>query len=69
MMKSSGPFAGIPPEMADKTNALARQEPDFSDLDISFSYQATDQEPFGLVQFLRPYKFRMLGALLLVAIT
>jgi ATP-binding cassette subfamily B protein len=69
MMKSSGPFAGIPPEMADKTNALVRQEPDFSDLDISFSYQATDQEPFGLVQFLRPYKFRMLGALLLVAIT
>jgi ATP-binding cassette subfamily B protein len=69
MMKSSGPFAGIPPEMADKTNALARQEPDFSDLAISFSYQATDQEPFGLVQFLRPYKFRMLGALLLVAIT
>jgi len=69
MMKSSGPFAGIPPEMADKTNALVRQEPDFSVLDISFSYQATDQEPFGLVQFLRPYKFRMLGALLLVAIT
>lgn len=69
MMKGGAPFAGIPPEMADKTNALVRQEPDFSDLDISFSYQATDQEPFGLVQFLRPYKLRMLGALLLVAMT
>ena len=68
-MKDSASFAGIPPEVADKTNALVGEEPDFSNLDISFSYQATDEERFGLVQFLWPYKFRMLGALLLVGLT
>ena len=30
------PFAGIPPEMLDRTNALIEKAPDFSDIKVSF---------------------------------
>ena len=33
------PFAGIPPEMLDRTNALIEKEPDFSDIKVSFSHK------------------------------
>ena len=28
------PFAGIPPEMVEKTNALMKDEPDYNDLNF-----------------------------------
>ncbi len=63
------PFAGIPPEMVGKTNALIRKEPDFSDLKLKFSHRAPDVGVFTLWSFLAPYKYRMLGSLALVALT
>ncbi len=32
------PFAGIPPEMLERTNALADKEPDFSEFRVPFSH-------------------------------
>jgi ATP-binding cassette, subfamily B, bacterial len=63
------PFAGIPPEMLERTNALVEDEPDFEDLIIDFSHRVPTEEPFTLWSFLRPYKYRMLGSLALVALT
>ncbi len=63
------PFAGIPPEMVDKTNAVMEEEPDFSDLELEFSHRPDEEGRFSLLSFLAPYKYRMLGALGLVALT
>ncbi|MAI41883.1 MAG: ABC transporter ATP-binding protein [Candidatus Azotimanducaceae bacterium] len=63
------PFAGIPPEMMGKTNALMQDEPDFNNLELEFSHRTDDQETFSLLNFLAPYKYRMLGALGLVGTT
>jgi len=63
------PFAGIPPEMLDRTNALIEKEPDFSDVEVSFSHKNTSSSAFTLWSFLSPYKFRFLFALVLVAMT
>ena len=63
------PFAGIPPEVREQTNALMAKEPDFSDLKLTFEHRAPDEASFGLMNFLAPYKYRMFGALLLVGIT
>jgi len=63
------PFAGIPPEMLDRTNALIEKEPDFSDIKVSFSHKNPSSRAFTLWAFLSPYKFRFLFALVLVAMT
>ena len=63
------PFAGIPPEMVGSTNALIKEEPDFSDINLKFSHRAPIEAPFTLWSFLAPYKYRMLGSLALVAVT
>ena len=63
------PFAGIPPEMVDKTNAVIKEEPDFNDLTVEFSHTPDDDGRFSLLSFLAPYKYRMLGALGLVGLT
>tara|TARA_Y100000590_G_scaffold62422_1_gene66747 strand:- start:1019 stop:2920 length:1902 start_codon:yes stop_codon:yes gene_type:complete len=63
------PFAGIPPEMLDRTNALIETEPDFSEIEVSFSHKSQTSKAFTLWSFLAPYKFRFLFALLLVAMT
>ena len=67
--EASLPFAGIPPEMLDKTNALIEKEPDFSDIEISFSHKSPSSKTFTLWSFLAPYKFRFIFALVLVAMT
>ena len=63
------PFAGIPSEMAEQAEALSRDEPSFDDVTEEFAHRAAAAEPFTLWRFLAPYKFRMLGALVLVALT
>ena len=63
------PFAGIPPEMVGKTNAVIKEEPDFNDLTVEFSHRPDDDGRFSLLSFLAPYKYRMLGALGLVGLT
>ena len=63
------PFAGIPPEMLDRTNALIEKEPDFSNIEVSFSHKNPSSRTFTLWSFLSPYKFRFLFALVLVAMT
>jgi ATP-binding cassette subfamily B protein len=67
--EASLPFAGIPPEMLDKTNALIEKEPDFSDIEVTFSHKSPSSSPFTLWSFLAPYKFRFIFALVLVAMT
>ena len=67
--EASLPFAGIPPEMLDKTNALIEKEPDFSDIEITFSHKSPSSKTFTLWSFLAPYKFRFIFALVLVAMT
>ena len=67
--ETSLPFAGIPPEMLDKTNALIDKEPDFSDIEVAFSHKSPSSSPFTLWSFLAPYKFRFIFALVLVAMT
>ncbi len=67
--EASLPFAGIPPEMLDRTNALIEKEPDFSDIEVTFSHQNPSSKTFTLWSFLAPYKFRFFLALLLVAMT
>ena len=63
------PFAGIPPEMVGKTNAVIKEEPDFNDLTVEFSHRPDKDGRFSLLSFLAPYKYRMLGALGLVGLT
>ena len=67
--EASLPFAGIPPEMLDKTNALIEKEPDFSDIEITFSHKSPSSKTFTLWSFLSRYKFRFIFALVLVAMT
>ena len=67
--EASLPFAGIPPEMLDKTNALIDKEPDFSDIEVAFSHKSPSSSLFTLWSFLAPYKFRFIFALVLVAMT
>tara|TARA_E500000331_G_scaffold353622_1_gene404718 strand:- start:27594 stop:29519 length:1926 start_codon:yes stop_codon:yes gene_type:complete len=62
------PFAGIPPEMLERTNALADKEPDFSEFRVPFSHRPPDEQTFTLWSFLGPYRFRMLGGLVLVGV-
>ena len=68
-MSEGMPFAGIPPELAQRADALMIDEPDFSDVKEPFSHIAPEREPFTLWQFLAPYKYRMLGALALLSLT
>lgn len=68
-MSEGMPFAGIPPELAQRADALMVDEPDFSDVKEPFSHIVPEQEPFTLWRFLAPYKFRMLGALALLSLT
>ena len=67
--EASLPFAGIHPEMLDKTNALIDKEPAFSDIEVAFSHKSPSSSPFTLWSFLAPYKFRFIFALVLVAMT
>ena len=67
--EASLPFAGIPSEMLDKTNALIEKEPDFSNIEVTFSHKSPSFKFLTLWSFLAPYKFRFIFALFLVAIT
>jgi ATP-binding cassette subfamily B protein len=63
------PFAGIPPEVMAGSFDLLKEEPDYADLSVEFSHIPPTAKPFSLWQFLAPYKFRMFGALILLALT
>jgi ATP-binding cassette subfamily B protein len=63
------PFAGIPPEMTERVEELIAGEPDFADTKEPFSHTDYARERFTLWNFLAPYKFRMAGALALLALT
>lgn len=63
------PFAGIPPEVLALSGNLFNDEPDYADLSVDFSHVPPTNKSFSLWQFLAPYKFRMLGALILLALT
>ena len=60
MSESPVPFAGIPPEMLHRTDALMADEPDFADANEPFSHIVPEQDPFTLWQFLAPYKLSLI---------
>lgn len=62
------PFAGIPPEMADRVEDLLANEPDHKPPPVSFSYKSKETTGFTLTGFLRPHLPGILLAILLVAI-
>lgn len=50
------PFAGVPPELAERAERVLAREPVHPDPDVTFSHQVpdADAEPFTLRSFLRP---------------
>lgn len=49
------PFAGIPPEYADKIGPVAEQEPDYPVVDAEFSHVVPEDRGFKLRSFLGPH--------------
>lgn len=61
------PFAGIPPEMSGRVDALLAKEPEHKTPPVSFSYKS-ETSSFTLLRFLRPHLPGILLAVLLVGI-
>lgn len=63
------PFAGIPPELQDRVDALLETEPDHpATEDVDFSHIDPDRRPFTLRRFLGPHKVALAGLLGLVIV-
>ncbi|MEX2658882.1 MAG: ABC transporter ATP-binding protein [Acidimicrobiales bacterium] len=63
------PFAGIPPELQDRVDALLETEPDHpATEDVDFSHIVPDRRPFTLRRFLGPHRVAVAGVLGLVII-
>jgi len=62
------PFAGIPPELADKAKEILDREPVHPAEDLSFSQVSTETEPFTLRQFLGRHRRALVGAFGLVVV-
>lgn len=62
------PFSGIPPEYADKVDALIADEPDVEIEDAPFDQVERAPERFTLRSFLRPHRAALAVAFVLVAL-
>jgi ATP-binding cassette, subfamily B, bacterial len=63
------PFAGIPPELQTRVDALLETEPEDTGLvAVQFSHVDYDRRPFTLRRFLGGHRLALLGALLLVVV-
>ena len=62
------PFAGIPPEYAEKVEKLLADEPEAKLRKIPFSYVGGEQKPFTLRRFLTPHAPQILLAIVLVVL-
>lgn len=61
-------FAGIPPELAAAAERLTEDEPEFADVHEPFSHVMGREGAFDLRALVRPHRWALLGALLLVAL-
>lgn len=62
------PFAGVPPEMQSRVDALLADEPDHSGEHASYDPVQVDQAPFSLRRLLVPHRAALVGAVLLVVL-
>ncbi|MGY6499509.1 MAG: ABC transporter ATP-binding protein [Acidimicrobiales bacterium] len=62
------PFAGIPPELQERVDALLATEPDVSPPQVPFSHSDYDRRPLGLAGLLAPHKLALAGAFVLVVL-
>ena len=63
------PFAGIPPELQTRVDALLETEPAHPAVEhVAFSHVDHDRRPFTLRRFLRPHRLALVGALGLVVV-
>ena len=56
------PFAGIPPELADRVEGVLATEPAHPEPDVVFTHTIPDRRPFTLRRFLAPFRRGLLGA-------
>lgn len=61
------PFAGIPPELAERAQRILDREPEHRPSPAAFSHGAGDAAPFSLGRFLAPHRVALAVALVLVA--
>lgn len=66
--QSGLPFAGIPPELQEKVDALLASEPEQTDVHVPFSHSRYDRRPLTLRSILAPHWLALLGAFLLVVL-
>lgn len=62
------PAADVPGELRAKVERVLEHEPEHDVPDIGWTIDEWDREPFGLLRFLRPHRWRLLGAIGLVLI-
>ena len=62
------PFAGIPPELMGRVDKILAKEPEHPAPEVRFSHAEQDPGRFGLWAFLQPFRYRLLAAVLLVAV-
>jgi ATP-binding cassette, subfamily B, bacterial len=63
------PFAGIPPELQTRVDAILETEPEHPTREqVGFSHTDHDRRPFTLRRFLSPHRWAMAGAFGLVAL-
>lgn len=62
------PFAGIPPELAERAKSLLDSEPEHPEPEIHFDQVHRDTEPFTLRRFLSTHRKGMAFALVLVVV-
>jgi ATP-binding cassette subfamily B protein len=61
-------FAGVPPELRERVDRLAADEPDREPSKVGFSHSEYDREPFTFRRFLGSYKWALLGVFALVLV-
>ncbi len=62
------PAADVPGDLRRRVEAVLEHEPEHTVPEVSWEPDVWDRQPFSLPSFLRPHRFRLLGAIGLVAI-
>ena len=62
------PAADVPGELRRKVEEVLEHEPEHTVADVGWRYDEWDREPFTLLRFLHPHRWRLLGAIGLVLI-
>ena len=62
------PAADVPGELRTKVEKVLENEPEHVIPNVGWQFDVWDREPFSLLRFLRPHRWRLLGAIALVLI-